>query len=147
MRLRLPHPLVLLLGGVAMAAALTWVLPAGQYKRQADPNTGREVVVAGTYATTTPSPVGPVQAVMAVPKGIVAGAEIILVVIFVGGAFALLDTTGALGRLVSSLTQKSARPELIVIAVSITFGTFGALENMHEEIIALIPALLVLSRR
>jgi uncharacterized ion transporter superfamily protein YfcC len=138
---------VLLLGGVAIAAALTWVLPAGQYKRQADPNTGREIVVAGTYAATTPSPVGPAHALMAVPKGIVAGAEIILVVIFVGGAFALLDTTGALGRLVSSLTQKSARPQLIVIAVSLTFGLFGALENMHEEIIALIPALLVLSRR
>ncbi|HKY99346.1 MAG TPA: Na+/H+ antiporter NhaC family protein [Gemmatimonadaceae bacterium] len=147
MRLRLPHPLVLLLGGVAMAAVLTWVLPAGQYKRQHDPNTGRDIVVAGTYTRTAASPLGPAQTVMAVPKGIVAGAEIIVVVIFVGGAFALLDTTGALGRLVSSLTQKSARPEIIVIAVSLTFGAFGALENMHEEIIALIPALLVLSRR
>ena len=55
---------------------------------------------------------------MAVPKGFVAGAEIILVVIFVGGAFALLDTTGALGRLVSSLTQRVRRPQLIVIVVS-----------------------------
>ena len=147
MRLRLPHPLVLLLGGVAIAALLTWVLPAGQYQRQRDPSTGREIVVAGTYRQMTPSPVGPAQAVMAVPKGIVAGAEIILTVIFVGGTFALLDTTGALGRLVSSLTKRAQRPQLIVIVVSLTFGLFGALENMHEEIIALVPALLVLSTR
>ena len=147
MRLRLPHPLVLLLGGVAVAALLTWVLPAGQYQRHKDSATGREVVVAGTYTRTTPSPVGPAQAVMAVPKGIIAGAEIIFLVIFVGGAFALLDTTGALGRLVSSLANRARSPQLIVIAVSLTFGLFGALENMHEEIIALVPALLVLSRR
>ena len=147
MRLRLPHPLVLLLGGVAIAALLTWVLPAGQYQRQKDPSTGREIVVQGTYTQTAPSPVGPAQAVMAVPKGMVAGAEIIFLVIIVGGAFALLDTTGALGRLVSSLTQRAQRPRLIVIAVSLTFGLFGALENLHEEIIALVPALLVLSTR
>ena len=147
MRLRLPHPLVLLLGGVAIAALLTWVLPAGQYQRHKDPATGRDIVVAGTYTQTAPSPVGAAQAVMAVPKGIVAGAEIIFVVIFVGGAFALLDTTGALGRLVSSLTKRAKRPQLIVIVVSLTFGLFGALENMHEEIIALVPALLVLSTR
>ena len=147
MRLRLPHPLVLLLGGVAVAAVLTWVLPAGRYQRQKDPATGREIVVAGTYTLTTPSPAGPAQTVMAVPKGMVAGAEIIFVVIFVGGAFALLDTTGALGRLVSSLTRKAENPQVIVIAVSLMFGTFGALENMHEEIIALVPTLLVLSRR
>src|SRR5687767_8843902 len=119
MRLRLPHPLVLLLGGVAIAALLTWVLPAGQYQRQKDPSTGREIVVAGTYTQTTPSRVGPAQAVMAVPRGMVAGAEIIFVVIFVGGAFALLDTTGALGRLVSSLTKRAQRPKVIVIVVSL----------------------------
>src|SRR6185503_15730804 len=30
-RFRLPHPALLLLAGVALAAALTWVLPAGEF--------------------------------------------------------------------------------------------------------------------
>ncbi|NJO56549.1 MAG: hypothetical protein HC834_09700 [Rhodospirillales bacterium] len=64
-----------------------------------------------------------------------------------GGAFALLDRTGALGRLVGSLVGRfRRRPILVVVFVSIGFATLGALENMHEEIIALIPVLLVLSR-
>ena len=44
--IRLPHPVVLMLAGVAVAAALTWVLPAGEFDRQVDPATGRRVVVA-----------------------------------------------------------------------------------------------------
>jgi len=47
---KLPHPVILLIGGVAVCAALTWVLPAGEYERRDDPATGRRVVVAGRGA-------------------------------------------------------------------------------------------------
>jgi uncharacterized ion transporter superfamily protein YfcC len=150
MRLRLPplpHPLVLLLGGVAVAAALTWVIPAGVYERRTDPVTQRSVVIAGTYAPAKAAPVGPGGALMAVPRGIISGADVILTILFVGGTFALLDATGALARLVGSLLRRTRRPRLIVILVSLVFATLGALENMHEEIIALIPVLLALCTR
>jgi len=55
---RLPHPLILLLGGVAVAAALTWVIPAGVYQRRTDPVTQRAVVIPGTYAPVKAAPVG-----------------------------------------------------------------------------------------
>lgn len=146
MRLRLPHPFVLLLGAIGIAAALTWVLPAGSYERRTDAASGREVVVAGTYARVEPASVGPGAAVMAVPRGIIAGADVIVVVLFVGGAFALLDQTGALARLVGSLVGRTKRPRTVIVVVSVAFASLGALENMHEEIIALVPVLLVLSR-
>src|SRR5574338_696733 len=146
MRLRLPHPLVLLLCAVGIAAALTWILPAGEYQRRVDPTTGRSVVIAGTYARLAPAPVGPAAAVVAVPRGIIAGADVIITVLFVGGAFALLEATGALARLVGALVGRTRQPKTIVIAVSVGFAALGALENMHEEIIALVPVLLVLSR-
>ena len=130
-----------------MAALLTWLLPAGQYQRRTDPSSGRSVVIPGTYARTASAPVGPAAATMAVPRGIVAGVEVIIVVLLVGGTFALLDATGALGRLVGSLVEHSRNPQLIVIAISLIFAAFGALENMFEEIIALVPTLVVLSRR
>lgn len=145
MKLRLPHPLVILLGGVAVAALLTWILPAGAYERIADEATGRALVVPGTYATVEATPVGVWQAVVAVARGIVAGADVILTVLLVGGAFALLDTTGALGRLVGSLVGSKIRPQLVVVAVCLIFATLGALENMQEEIVALVPVLVVLS--
>ncbi len=146
MRLRLPHPLVLLLAGVGVAALLTWILPAGAYDRRTDAASGRELVVAGTYKQIEAAPVGIMAALLAVPKGIVAGADVILTILLVGGAFALLDATGALSRLVGSLVGSTRRPRLVVVAICLIFATLGALENMQEELVALIPVLLVLSR-
>ena len=118
MNLRLPHPFVLLLGAVAVAAVLTWIIPAGAYQRRTDAATGREVVVGGTYARIAATPVGVKAALLAVPRGIIAGADVILTILFVGGAFAFLDATGALARLVGMLIGRTRRPRTIVIVIS-----------------------------
>ena len=47
-----------------------------------------------------------------------------------------------MGKVVGS----TAEPRVIVALVSLAFAILGALENMHEEIIALIPVVLILSR-
>ena len=136
---------MLLLAGVAVAACLTWIIPAGTYERRTDPGSGRPVVIAGTYKPTARAPVGPVATIVAVPRGIVSGGEVVLTILFVGGAFALLDATGALARLVGALAGGARHPRLIIVVVSLLFATLGALEDIHEEIIALVPVLLTLS--
>lgn len=146
MKLRLPHPFVLLLGGVVIASALTWILPAGEYTRQLDPAVGREVVVPGTYARVAAAPVGVMGTLLAIPKGAIAGADVLLTILFCGGAFALLDATGALARLVGAAVGRTRRPMLAVVAMSMVFAAFGAMENMHEEFIALMPVLVLFSR-
>ena len=145
-RINLPHPMVLLLGGVLVAALFTWMLPAGEYERRIDPESSRERVVAGTYDRVEASPVGIPAAILAVPRGIVSGADVMVVILFVGGAYAMLDRTGALGRLVAFLLGRTRRPRSVVVVVSLLFATLGALVNTHEEIIALVPVLVVLSR-
>jgi len=134
-----------LLGAVAIAAALTWVVPAGEFARRDDPVTHRSVVVAGTYHRVPASPVGPFGALVAVPRGFVDAADVIAVILFVGGAWVVLDRLGTLGRLVAWMVASFRRRGLIAIPIlSLFFATMGALENMQEEIIPLIPVLLVL---
>lgn len=146
-RLRLPHPVVLLLLGIVIAAALTWILPAGEYERRDDPATGRRLVVAGTYQRVQPAPVGPLGALVAVPRGLVEGAEVIVSILFVGGAFALVEQLGALARGAQAIVRRfRGRGIWAIPMVAIIFATFGAMENMQEEIIALVPVLLVLGR-
>lgn len=143
--LRLPHPIVLMLGGVAVAAVLTWVLPAGEYQRRDDPATGRRVVVPGTYHAVQAAPVGLLGAAVAVPKGIAAAAEVIAVVLLVGGAWVMLDRAGTLGRAVGALVRRFRRRGLWAIPiVAFVFAALGALENLGEEIIPLVPVLLLL---
>lgn len=145
---RFPHPLALLTACIAVAAALTWVLPAGQFQRVEDVETGRTVVVAGTYAPVAPDPVGPFAALVAIPAGLIDAADVVFLVFLVGGAFVVVDQTGALRQGIDRLARALEHRAAWVIPIScITFATAGALQNMQEEIIALIPVLLVLTRR
>jgi uncharacterized ion transporter superfamily protein YfcC len=142
---RLPHPLVLLIAAVGVAAALTWALPSGAYDRRQDPATGRNVVIAGTYHAVPRSPVGPFAAVIALARGFVEAAEVVAVVLFVGGAWVVIDRLGTLGRLVGALVARFRRHGLLAIPViSLFFASMGALENMQEEIIPLVPVLMAL---
>lgn len=147
-RVRFPHPLVLLLGGIFLAALATYLLPAGEYLRQHDAVTGRDVVVPGTYHTIAGHPVGAFDALVAVPQGLIAAADVVFFVFLIGGAFAVVERTGALTRGMDTLARKLAGREALVIPiVSLAFAAGGALEHMQEEIIALVPTLLLLTRR
>ena len=103
--------------------------------------------MAGTYHAVARAPVGPFAAAIAVPRGFVAGADVIAVVLFVGGAWVVVDRLGTLPALVAMLVGRFRRRGLWAIPViSLFFATMGALENMQEEIIPLVPVLLVLGR-
>ena len=144
-RLAFPHPLVLLLGCVAIAAALTWVVPAGAYDRRDDPATGRAVVVAGTYHRVDPAPVGVFQALVAVPRGLIDAASVIFLVFLSGGAFTVVDRTGALRRLVDVLARRlEDRGVLVIPVVGLAFAAGGALMQMSEELVAFAPLMLLI---
>jgi uncharacterized ion transporter superfamily protein YfcC len=147
-RLRFPHPLILLTLCIFVAATLTWVLPGGAYERRTDPVAQREVVVAGTYHAVPAHPVGPFGALVAVPQGMADAASIIFYVFLVGGAFAVVERTGALERLVEWLALRLARRGLWAIPiVGFVFAWGGILIQMQEELIAFVPVLLLLVRR
>ena len=144
-RLRLPHPVILLGGAVVVAALLTWILPAGQYDRRDDAATGRRVVVAGTYHRTEAAHVGLFAAAVAIPRGFIAAADVIALIFLVGGAWVVVDRLGTLPAVVGALVRRfSGRGLLVIPLVSLFFGSMGALENMQEEIIPLVPVLMAL---
>ncbi len=144
--LRLPHPLVLLLVCVLVAASLTHLLPAGQFDRRDDAATGRTVVVANTYHRVEAAPVGPFAALVSVPRGFVAGVEVIALVLLAGGAWTVIDKAGTLRAIVDELVARfGQRRYLIVVILSLAFAAGGVMENMQEEIIPLAPALLLLA--
>ena len=145
---RFPDPLTLLVGCLLLAAILSYILPAGEYDRADDPATGRSVVVADTYHAVDASPVGFFEAMVAIPLGMADAADVIFLVFLIGGAFTVVDETGALRRAVGWLAHKLQHRDILVIPlISLVFATGGALQNMQEEIIALIPVLLILTQR
>jgi uncharacterized ion transporter superfamily protein YfcC len=143
-----PHPLTLMCGGILLAAVASHVLPSGEYDRRDDPTTGRRIVVAGTYHAVAPRPVGAFRALVAIPRGMADAAAVIFFVFLIGGAFTVVDQTGALRQGVEWLVRRFGHSEpLVVPAASLAFAVGGVLDNMKEEIIALVPVTLLLARR
>ncbi len=148
MKFRFPHPLILLVGGIMTAMVLTWVVPAGQYQRRQDPANDRSVVVAGTYHSVPRQPVGPFQAAVSIPTGLINAADIVFFVFLVGGSLTVVEKTGAFRRVVDLLAERlQNRRALVIPVVCVVFAAGGALENLQEEIVAMVPVLLLLCRR
>jgi uncharacterized ion transporter superfamily protein YfcC len=145
---RFPHPLVLLTFFILLAGVLSYVLPAGEFARRLDPATQRQVVVPGSYHRVPATPVGLLQLLVDIPKGLVEAGSVVFLIFLAGGAFTVVDQTGALRYGVDWLLRHAqGREGLLIPLVALLFATMGALENMGEEIIALVPVLLVLMRR
>jgi uncharacterized ion transporter superfamily protein YfcC len=105
-------------------------------------------VVAGTYARVDPEPIGPFQAIVAIPKGIVDAASVIGLVFLIGGAFTVVERAGTLGRLVGALAYRIRGRGIMVIPVaSVAFSLGGIMMQMQEELIAFAPVLLLLVRQ
>ena len=144
----MPHPFVLLMACIAVAAILSHVVPSGEFERRQDAATGRTVVVPGSYHAVPPSPLGPFQALIAVPKGMVDAGSVIFLIFLAGGAFSVIDATGAFKGAVHWLSERFRHQTLAIIPiVSLLFATGGIVEGMWEEIVALVPVLMLLARR
>jgi uncharacterized ion transporter superfamily protein YfcC len=88
------------------------------------------------------------EAAVAIPQGLADAASVVFLVFLVGGAFAVVEQTGALAGAVAWLVNRLGRREALVIPIgSAAFALGGIALNMQEEIIAFVPLLLLLMRR
>ena len=148
MKFTFPHPLAILLFFIAGAAVLTHVIPAGEYDRILDQKTGREVVVANSYNQVDSNPISITQTLVKVPEGIVFGADIVVLILIIGGAFVVIDKTGAFNEGLTSLIHKFEHSkQIVLIFVGGFFVLAGALMNMQEEIVAMVPILIIMAHR
>jgi uncharacterized ion transporter superfamily protein YfcC len=145
---KFPHTLLIIVGFIVLAGVATYVLPKGEYARRLDEATGREAVVPGSYHTVNAEPLSPFEILVAIPRGIVAGGEVIALIFMVGACFYVIEKTGALKEGIVMLTRKlRGKEELTLVLTGLFFLTGGALEGMEEEVIPLIPVLTLLTRR
>ena len=145
---RTMDPLLLLGSIILLAAMLTWILPAGRFERKADLQTGRTMVVPGSYKLAPKNPVGPWGVLVSIPQGLTEAAEVVFFVLLAGGALTVVEATGAIGSFLNHLMWRfGTRPLLVLSLASILFLIGGASNNMYEEILAFLPLLCSLVRR
>lgn len=144
---KVPHTYVILLSIVLLVTILTYVLPAGTYERVQDPNTGRTVVDATSYHTVERTPVGIFDMFKSVPDGLVATANIIFFIFICGGAFAMIQATGAIDSGVSKAVLALKGKEKLLIPVTMfLFSIMGFTYGAAEEVIVFVPIGIQLAR-
>ncbi len=147
MKLRsFPNALTIVVGFILAAGVLTYIIPKGTYQRTIDPGTKREVVVPGSYLPVDTKNLSPFEILLCIPRGIMKGGEVIVLIFLVGGCIYIVEKTGALKEGTSRLTSKvKGKEEIALLLIGLLFTIGGAVEGMQEEIIPMIPILSVLT--
>lgn len=139
-RFSVPHTFILLGIIIVLAMIATYIVPAGEFDRMKDPETGRTIVIADSYHPVEQSPIGPFEGFVAIEKGMVDAADIIFFVFFSYGFIYLILKTGAFNGAVGALLRRMKDKQKFIIPVSILFfGLLGATAGMYEETYGFIP--------
>lgn len=148
MKFTFPHPFVILLGFILISWVATHFIPSGSFDRTIDEATGREIVISGSFEESEKTQLGIDQLVISIPEGIILGSDILVLILIIGGAFYVVEKTGALQVGVEALIYRfKGNTFILLILISLAFSIAGATIAMQEEIIAMVPVLLVLSRK
>ena len=136
---RFPDALVLIFGLILLAQLATYVLPAGEFERQ-----GRQVV-RGTYHAVEATPLPIFTFLTAVPAGLADAADIIFLILIVGGVFGVLRATGAIDALIGlAIHRLGGRPVLLVGGLVTLFAVGSSTVGMAEEYMPFVPLLVTM---
>lgn len=143
----IPHVYVILFIVIIFAAIATYLVPAGEYDRVTNVINGAErtIVVDGSYHEVESSPSGFMDIFQSIHKGMSNSAGIIFYIFIVGGAFGILQSTGAITAAVGSISSKMKGREILLIPILMTFFALsGAMLGLAEETIPYITILVPL---
>lgn len=135
---KFPHTYAILLFIVILGAALSYVIPAGEYDRQEVDD--RVEVVSGSFHGVEQNPVSFMDLIMAIPTGLNEAADIIFYIFLIGGAFGVIRATGAIEAIIQKVMDNVKRNEMLLIPVIMTvFSILGFTTGMAEETIIFVP--------
>jgi len=155
------NPIVVLLGILLLATALTYLIDSGRYERD-----GR-LVVPGTYHTIEKDrsplnlfrltrgepgdaarPVSLVGTALAIPAGLERMAGLIFMVLIIGGMFGIVTETGAIDAGLEKLLA-SVRGNVYVLAptLMVVFAAGSSFLGLASEYLLIIPVMVAMARR
>ncbi|MRG85000.1 YfcC family protein [Salinibacillus xinjiangensis] len=143
---QLPDAYVILFGFLVLAAILTYIIPAGSFEREPTDN-GKSVIIPGSYEQIDQQPASVMDVFTSIQEGLVGGAALIFLVLIIGGAFAVIESTGAVDTVIMKTIDKTRNKEwLLITVVAVLFSIFGGLGIIVNAVIAFIPIGILLAR-
>lgn len=118
----MPHSLVIITGIMIAAAVLTWIIPAGIFER-AENSAGVTVILPETFHFMASNHISLFSLPRYMVEGYSGSIDLILMILFSGGAFEVITSSGALQGVISKMARHFARrKELFIIGVMVFFA-------------------------
>lgn len=148
---KIPHTYTIISCIILLCAALSWIIPAGEYERQTVEvgDSSRTVIVDNSFHQVDPSPQS-WQVFSALLEGFEKQAGIIAFLLIIGGAFQIMNNSRAIDAGILSFlgyTQRLERHALmkkigvnniVITLVIFLFSLFGSVFGMSEETLAFV---------
>jgi uncharacterized ion transporter superfamily protein YfcC len=144
---RFPTAFTILFLLIALVAALTWIVPAGQYERAYSEALDANAPVPGTYEQVEANPQGPVAVLLAPIAGLydpgllgssaAAAIDVAVFVLIIGGFIGVVTKTGAIDAGIGWLLKRLEGREIVMIPIlMLAFAFGGTTYGMAEETLA-----------
>lgn len=144
-RWEMPDTYVILFGVLLFAFLLTYLLPSGSFERETVD--GVERVVPGTFSFTEAGNVGLMDFFYAIQMGMVESADIIFMVLFTGGAFEIIERSGALrGGIHRAVSLTQGKEFWMIASICTIFALGGAVGAVANAVIAFVVIGIIIAR-
>ncbi|WP_435171899.1 YfcC family protein [Paenibacillus glycanilyticus] len=144
---KMPHTYVILIFLVFVAAALTYVVPSGEFERAEDQATGKTLVVPNSYHEVDASPVSLVSIPKAIVHGLVDSADVVFFILIIGGTFEIISSTGTIEAITGRVAKNFANKGRWVIPILIMlFSVAGFTMGMSTEVMVFVPIGIAVAR-
>lgn len=140
-KIKFPSAYTILFLLTVVMAALTWVIPAGQYQMTENETLGRQVPLIGSYHLVDANPQGIIEILMAPVQGfydpvsyVARAVDVALFVLVIGGFLAVVTRTGAIDAGINgSMARLKGREKWMIPLLMGLFALGGTVYGMAEE--------------
>lgn len=136
---RFPNGIVILFWIIVFVAILTYIVPAGQFEKITV--NGRSVVDPGSFHYISQTPVRIFDVFKAIPLGMHNAGALIFMILIIGAAIQVFDSTGAIKAAIFKLLDiiGEARKKWVIAALMVFFAALGGFPGMLEAAIPFAP--------
>lgn len=114
-KIAFPNTYVIILAIITIAVLLTWIIPSGEFEKIKDEVSKQMVIVPGTFHYIEKNPIHLLHIPLYIMQGLVKSADIVFLVIVVGGAFNIIIETGMFQSIAAKMTKVFSSKEIFII--------------------------------
>lgn len=141
---KMPHTFIIIFVLILAGVALTWLVPGGQYARYANEQ-GIKVIDPSKFEHIRHTPVNPLKIPMYIVNAFAKNVDLILVILFSGGAFHMLTKSEALQTVIARLAKKfSNHIGIFIPLLTLVFGLICTTQAVNI-FIAFAPVMVMLA--